>query len=80
MTTEEKEVLDQMVKKAATALSEHTDSCRIFVTVHRGGEEETSSFSYGKGNFYAQYGQIVEWVIGQDQAKRNDVLKDDDDE
>ena len=62
-------------------LGEHCESVRIFVTVQNGGGE-TAAMDFGSGNFYAQLGQIQEWIAIQDQYQRNWAtrhdLKDDD--
>lgn len=46
---------------------EHADSVRIFITTHTGEKSETSTYTTGLGNFQAQYGQIREWLIRQDE-------------
>lgn len=53
------------VEAAASALIEHFDSVRIFVTKHDGEKDATGSFTSGKGNFFAQQGQIAEWMLIQ---------------
>lgn len=70
---EDKKVVDEAVAK----LSEHFDSVRVFVTRHNGGDGETESYETGGGNFYAQLGQITEWVSIQDQFQRNHAIKKD---
>lgn len=53
---------------AATRLSQHFDSVRIFVTRFDG--EHTLSTNTGRGNWYAQYGQIREWIVRADERSR----------
>jgi uncharacterized alpha/beta hydrolase family protein len=65
MTPQEKGQWEEMVQKKASELAEHFDSVQLFVTGHRGGEETTFSYEYGKGNFYARMGQINEWMTIQ---------------
>lgn len=67
ITPELKAKVDDTVAK----LSEHFDSVRVFVTLHNGGESETQSYETGGGNFYAQLGQVQEWLSIQDQYQRN---------
>lgn len=60
----------KLVDDAVTKLSEHFDSVRIFVTRHSGAAENTASYENGSGNFYAQLGQVREWLGIQDQYQR----------
>ncbi len=57
---------DVMIREALNKLAEHFDSVRIFVTMpgHNDGQA-TNSFSEGRGNFYAQLGQIQDWLVRQ---------------
>jgi len=59
------------------SLLEHFDSVRIFVTRHNGSEDTTQSYETGGGNFYAQLGQVREWVCIQDQYQRNYAVRKD---
>jgi hypothetical protein len=54
-----------LVEKHATELSEYFDSVRIFVTRHD-GTKGTVHLTKGRGNFYAQYGHVREWLIQMD--------------
>jgi hypothetical protein len=47
----------------ARLLEEGCDSVRVFATRHSGGE--TSRFSAGCGNLYAQMGVCLEWLEEQ---------------
>lgn len=75
ITPELREKVDAVVAQ----LSEHFDSVRIFVTLHNGGEEATQSYETGGGNFYAQLGQVREWVTIQDQYQKNWAIRKDKD-
>lgn len=76
MTDEEKSQLKELVERHASELGEHHDSVRIFVTRHADdGSGGTYSFETGRGNFYAQLGQVREWVAIQDQYQRNWATK-----
>lgn len=44
-------------------MSEHTESIRIFITMPEDGG--TASISRGEGNYYAQIGQIQEFLDGR---------------
>jgi nitrate/nitrite-specific signal transduction histidine kinase len=69
----EKERVIQLVREATTRLSEHVDSVRILVTLHAEDGESTFSFDFGAGNFYAQRGQIAEWLVIQKEREREEV-------
>lgn len=62
---EELRLASDAVKKAIADIMEHCDSVRIFVTKDgdgRGDDKATLAYNRGDGNWFAQYGQIVEWV------------------
>lgn len=66
------EPIKAMVELFANQLHEHCDSVRIFVTYpSNDGEPNTHAYTTGKGNFYAQLGQVIEWVTLQEQIQRN---------
>ncbi len=65
--------MEEMVKRRCHELSEHFDTVRIFVTRHRGEDATTEGYSSGVGNFYAQRGQISEWLVKQDEFERLDA-------
>jgi hypothetical protein len=74
----ENETLKAIIEKHASELAEHFDSVRVFCTKHpEGSSSETVTFEEGRGNFYAQLGQIVEWMSIQDQFQRNYAIKKD---
>jgi hypothetical protein len=57
-----------MVKKHASELGEHFDTVQIFCTRHESGTEDgTVTIKMGTGNWFARYGQVVEWVKKQDE-------------
>lgn len=66
----------KLVKDCVAKLMEHFGSVRVFVTLHSGGTEETASFTFGGGDYYAQFGKITEWVIMQNQEAKNQAMKD----
>lgn len=73
----ETEEIEKTVKDTTSKLMEYCDSVRIFVTFSEPGTDITKSYESGKGNFYAQLGQILEWVSLQDQFQRNYAIKKD---
>lgn len=64
----------QRVKKAAEALGEHFDSVQIFA--NRVDAEGTISLSHGCGNWFARYGQIVEWRVKNDEEAKEGVRRE----
>ncbi|MGP1665752.1 MAG: hypothetical protein ACTS5I_07570 [Rhodanobacter sp.] len=68
----------QRLEKALESLSEHFDSCQIFVTRHESGTlDGTVNVNLGVGNWYARYGQVHEWLIKQDEMARVKARRDD---
>lgn len=54
---------DRLIKEAVQKISGHVDAVRIFATKKReGGQDGTWRLSVGYGNWYAQYGQIRDWI------------------
>lgn len=74
------EQIQKLVAESAAKLLEHCDSVRIFVTWHDGSTENTGSFEKGGGNFYAQLGQVQEWLFIQEQYQRNYAKRKDSEE
>lgn len=70
MSDHVQKMADDLVEK----LGEHCDSVRVFCTYPEGGGE-TSGYSSGSGNFFAQHGQIHEWLIRQDEIVRAHARK-----
>ena len=79
MSAENKDRDIALVTRIATELSEQFDSVRIFVSRHD-GKAGTCRVSIGRGNFYAQYGQIREWLIEQEAIASRDAEHEKDDE
>ncbi len=78
MTDEERAALQSMVEHHASQLAEHFDSVRIFVTRNtEDGEQNTVAVDSGRGNFYAQLGQIHEWLCIQRQYQKNWAIRKD---
>jgi hypothetical protein len=78
MTKEEKEALCKMVDDHVAQIREHVDSVRIFVTWDTDdGQSNTGGYDSGKGNFYAQQGQIEEWLTIQKQYQKNWAVRKD---
>jgi len=73
ITESDQKTVDDLREK----LLEHFDSVRIFVTRHDGETATTQSYESGGGNFYAQLGQVREWLGIQDQYQREYAKKQD---
>jgi hypothetical protein len=72
------EQAQEMVREAVLKLGEHFESVRIFVTrANPESPSETQAIDEGTGNFYAQLGQITEWLSIQDQYQRNWAKRND---
>lgn len=68
--TPEQKRLTKLVDDACSDLSEHFDSIRIFVTMPSETSNHTANYSAGRGNIYAQIGQVREWLIRDDERTR----------
>jgi hypothetical protein len=76
-TEEQMERVKALVKKAVQELGEHVDTVRIFVTVASDDDSHAHcSYTQGGGNFYAQRGQVQEWLIREDEQCRIEERKD----
>jgi hypothetical protein len=71
---------NKLLEAACESLGEHFDTIQIFVTRHEPTEEGgTISATWGSGNYFAGYGQAVEWVVKQDERSRQIVREQDHD-
>lgn len=69
LTEDEQQKFDEaLVQKHVDQLMEHFESVRIFVSKVKG--DNTASCTKGGGNWFAQYGTIVDWVTFQEQLTR----------
>jgi hypothetical protein len=61
----------ELLKQHAAKLGEMFDSVHIFCTRHEPAMEDgTVTVNWGVGNWYARYGQIIEWTIRSDENSR----------
>lgn len=68
----------KMVEKAVNELGDHFDSVQIFVSRYDSGQEDgTVNINIGVGNWYARYGQVMEWCIKQEERTRKHIQKED---
>lgn len=56
----------QKIKLMCEELYPNLDSIQVFATKHDGNEYGTTRFTWGLGNFYSRYGQILQWVKNED--------------
>lgn len=76
MTDEEAQAI---ADKLASALAEHFDNVRIFVQWPTPNDEQRSkTYNTGRGNWWAQYGQIKEWIVMEEHRARIEAEKPDD--
>lgn len=66
----------EMVRRKAQDLMEHFDTVHIFCTRHNPGDDNTSTISHGRGNYFARRGQIQDWVIVQEEGTRMSARED----
>lgn len=59
---EEVERLQQLIKRAVSALAEHASTVQIFATLHNPATDETVSLTGGYGNHFAIRGQVGQWI------------------
>jgi len=71
-----------VVREALRTLMVHFDTVQIFCTYHveDGEDSRTASYQNGKGNWFARYGQIREWITKEEEAQREDVRIDEEEE
>jgi hypothetical protein len=76
-----REELEKRVQSFVDQLGEHVDSVRVFITFPtHDGHPNTAGFNSGIGNFYAQYGQVREWMLTQDERVRENVRREEGDD
>lgn len=70
-----------LVNKHASLLGEHFDSVRVFVTwPSEESCQRTLAYDTGRGNFYASYGLVREWICIQDEYQRTWARRKDEEE
>lgn len=73
MSEEELRAIDTaLVMQHINDLMMRFDSVQVFVTRQESPEIGTVAFSDGRGNWYARYGQITEWVENGGSMARED--------
>lgn len=73
-----KEEIKKLVDDHVSQIREHVDSVKVFVTFPTDdGTGETAGYESGSGNFYAQFGQINEWLNIQRQYQKNWAIRRD---
>ena len=79
----EPEEIDKIVERHLVALQEFFPICRIFVQQYDPADGCTGTWSSGRGNYYAQLGQVRTWLIEQEHrarvaVERRDAQEDED--
>ena len=70
---EKKQKLQGIVKAHCGALLEHFDSVQIFTVKNNKDEKLSTSFHWGSGNYFSRYGQVKQWVIGEEELTKREV-------
>lgn len=66
-----------LLARVASQLGEHFDTVQIFASKHDPAEADgTVTLNYGVGNWYARYGQVIEWTIKHDEDARKSMYDD----
>lgn len=65
--------MEEILNKKLSELMEHFSVVRIFAQWEDTANQVTMGKSTGSGNFYAQSGQIREWVENMDEIVRIDA-------
>ncbi len=56
-------VREKAVERALDLLAEHYDAVQIFGSYK---EEDTKRYVKGRGNYYARYGMVRQWVLREE--------------
>lgn len=75
MTQEDQDT--DRVRQAAEALGEHFDTVQILVTRHEEESVGTTNVCWGKGNWFARYGQVREWLLKSEERTKESIRKED---
>lgn len=67
----------KLVDDVRDKLLEQFDVVVVMVQRHSGSAENTAAYNACGGNFYAQLGQVREWLSIQDQYQRNHAIRQD---
>lgn len=71
----------ERVKEAVRVLGEHFDTVQIFVTTYNGDNDGTTrNINTGTGNWFARYGQILDFIKIQEACVMREVNKDKDED
>ncbi len=75
MSEETSRTLEKL-ERVLTEMSGEFDTVRIFVTRHD-GSKGTYALSRGRGNIYAQYGHVREWLLTMDAITKSQAKQED---
>ena len=68
------------IEEHCAKLMEHFDVVRVFASRNDGSRQVTIGNTSGGGNFYAQVGQVQEWLDAQRQFVKNKAIREDENE
>lgn len=60
----------KLVEDAATKLADHFENVHIFVNRHYPSDGGTLRYEQGRGNWFARYGQVREWLLREEETSR----------
>lgn len=72
-----RERLSQIIQGHVNQLREHFDSVQILCSNLEEGGENTSSFTYGSGNWHSRQGLAKEWILYCDAKVLAKAIHDD---
>jgi hypothetical protein len=75
-TESERDRLQLLLQDTAAKLTEHFQVVQIFASNLEEGGDSTLSVNAGLGNWNARFGQVREWVVYEEEKKREEARKD----
>lgn len=69
--------MEKIVDAHVVQLAEHFDAVRI-ICVGKTGDDMWGAYSRGRGNWFAQYGSVRDWLLRQEKADEEDDEDGDD--
>lgn len=73
----ERERLLELVKFHTRELMKHFDSVQFFGTLIDPNDGATDAIDHGAGNWYARYGQVVDWLTATEARTADHATRDD---
>jgi hypothetical protein len=61
-----------LIENQAKLLKRSFDSVQIFASQYDEETCNTAHYTWGEGNFFARYGQVIQWLNNQDKDEADD--------